>query len=380
MNTGTQPEAVERILFVSSTAIGGSGRSQRELDAHLRTHGVRTLMLVDDGEGGRIQRFLHEQLWDVSVRFHDRGVLGSASERLRSLPGRHARHDDSRAGDVRVSLAPENAFTELVVDFKPQVVVGSSIARPSWRTIRQACAELQIPSVLYLREAEALGHLDHRPPHELVLANSRTLQRAARVRNTKALYIPSVTDTSATTCVTSRDAIMLINPIESHGLDLIPELASTFPTTPFILQESWPLTAPQRRAVDSVLAGNPNVTFRPITEPASIFRDTGLLLVPHQIDNRPRVVLEAQANGIPVIATDQPGLVEAVGPGGVCLSSDASMIEWTDTIDAIWSNPARYTELERAAREHAERPEVRPATVVQAFLGALEVVHNKVRL
>lgn len=373
-------EGVERILFVSSTAIGGSGRSQRELDAQLRHHGVQTLMLVDDGRGGRVQRFLHEQLWDASVRFHDTTVLGSASERLRSLPGRHARHDDSRAGDVRVSMAPENALPELVMDFKPDVVVGSSIGRPSWRAIRRTCTEFQIPAVLYLREAESLGHLEVAPAHELVIANSRTLQRAAKVRSTDALYIPSVTDTTSTRCITSRDAIMLVNPIESHGLELVPDLASTFPTTPFILQQSWPLSGAQRQAIDTVLRGSQNVTFRSITEPASVYRDIGLLLAPHKIDNRPRVVLEAQANGIPVIATDQPGLVEAVGPGGLCLPRDAGSIQWTDAIAEIWTNPTRYREVERAARDHAARPEVDPAIVATAFVGALEVLHNKVRL
>jgi glycosyltransferase involved in cell wall biosynthesis len=371
---------VKRILFVSSTAIGGSGRSQRELSAQLRNHGLQTLMLVDDGRGGRVQRFLHEQLWDASIRFHDTTVLGSASQRLRSLPGRHARQDESRAGDVRISMAPENAFPELAMDFKPDVVVGSSIDRPAWRAVRRTCADLQIPAVLYLREAEALGHLEAPPHHELVIANSRTLQRAAKVRGTNALFIPSVTDTSSTRCVTSRDAIMLINPIETHGLKLIPELASTFPTTPFILQQSWPLTGAQRDAVDTVLRGNPNVTFRSIAEPAAIYRDIGLLLAPHQIDNRPRVVLEAQANGIPVIATNQPGLVEAVGPGGVCLPRNANSIQWTDAIAEIWTNPARYRELEGAARNHATRPEVDPGTVAAAFVGALEMLHNKVRL
>ena len=110
-----------------------------------------------------------------------------------------------------------------------------------------------------------------------------------------------------------------------------------------------------------------------------MFRDVGLLLAPHQIDNRPRTVLEAQVNGIPVIATAQPGLVEAVGPGGICVPIDGDATAWRDAMSSIWCDPTRYGRLEREARRHAERDEVNPVHVTDDFIrlveGVSEVIH-----
>ena len=64
-----------RLLFVSSTTTGGSGRSQRELASALRATGAETMMLVDNGQGHSVSRFLHEQLWDASVRFTETPVI-----------------------------------------------------------------------------------------------------------------------------------------------------------------------------------------------------------------------------------------------------------------------------------------------------------------
>lgn len=369
-----------RILFVSSTTIGGSGRSQRELDRAVRAAGAETMMLVDDGEGHSVSRFLHEQLWDASVRFTETPVISSSARWLRSLPGRNARPVDASEGDVLVTHAPENAFPDLAVDFEPDVVVGSSIAGPTWRAIRETCRELGVPTVLYLREETALRHLHPGyGDHDLILANSRTLVDKARGRGAHAHFVPSVIDLTNARCTPSRDVIMLVNPRESHGVDLVPELARTFPTSPFVLQESWPLDEEERAVVDSLLEAHPNVEFRPYDpEPASMFADVGLLLAPHRIDNRPRTVLEAQVNGIPVIASSLPGLVEAVGPGGVCLSTDRPVL-WTDAIAEIWTNPTRYRQLEDAARGHAGRDEVDPDRIIARFLELIDDVIGRYR-
>ena len=77
----------------------------------------------------------------------------------------------------------------------------------------------------------------------------------------------------------------------------------------------------------------PNVGFRPrTTDLGIIYRDARVLFVPHRVDNRPRVVVEAQANGIPVVASRYPGLVEAAGPGGVFVDPDAPEEAWIDAV------------------------------------------------
>jgi glycosyltransferase involved in cell wall biosynthesis len=92
-----------------------------------------------------------------------------------------------------------------------------------------------------------------------------------------------------------------------------------------------------------------------------------VLLTPHQVDNRPRTVLEAQANGLPVVASDLPGLREAVGDGGTLVVADAGPDEWVRAVGALWDDESHWMALSDRARMHAGRPEVRPAAVAAHF-------------
>jgi glycosyltransferase involved in cell wall biosynthesis len=362
-----------RVLFVSSTTSGGSGRSQRELIAALRARGLETMMLADNAVGSTITRFLHEQLWDASVRFQNTPILHGSTSWLRSIPGRTPVRT---GGDVLLSPAPENAFPDLAIDFRPDVVIGSSIARPSWRAIRETCADLGLPSVLYLREHAALGHLDaNNKSHCAVLANSKTLLNGAASLGVRAEFVPSLVSIESAKTVSTRERIVLVNPRRAHGVDIIEDLAETFRTIEFVLQESWTLDAAERSHVDDILARHPNVTFRQrTTQPAEVFRDAAIVLAPHTMDNRPRTILEALSNGIPVIANDLPGLVESVGPGGIIASSPS---EWRAAVSSLWQDPTHYRTIENRARTYASRPEVQPESVVERFISIMEGIISK---
>ena len=356
-----------RVLFVSSITSGGSGKSQRSLDDALRSRGVETMMLVDNAVGATVTRFLHEQLWDASVRFERRRILGESASWLRSLPGRTPHRE---SGHVLVSPAPENAFPDIALSFRPDVVVGSSIARPAWRQIRETCASLGLPAVLYLREETALAHLAT-GDHAAVIANSKTLTAGAAEHGVQAALIPSIIDLEDSRIESTRERILLVNPRKEHGVDIIEDLAQTFRTIEFVLQESWKLTPSEQRHVDGILRRHPNVCFRKrTTSPAEVFRDAAIVLAPHQIDNRPRTILEALGNGIPVIASDLPGLVESVGSGGI-IASHAS--DWTNAITTLWQDPVVYRDYEQRAVAFSERSEVQTDQILDSFI---DLIHE----
>lgn len=356
-----------RILFVSSTTEGGSGRSQRELDAALNERGVETLLLADGGSGHQIARLILDQLWDASVRFEETPGLRGPTAWLRSLPGRRATEVDDHAV---ITIAPENALPSVARGFRPDVVVGSSISRPSWREIRRSCAEIGVPAILYLREENALRHLSiDQGHHDAVLANSRTLVRSAKMLGTHAGFVPSVVDLSKSRVATTRERVLLVNPRPEHGVAIVDDLAGQFPTIEFVLQESWALTRDERAIVDGILERRPNVIFRERTDsPAHVFRDAAILLAPHQIDNRPRTILEALANGIPVMCSNLPGLVESTGPGGLVIDRSQGEAGWSGALERLWQQPAVYRDLQKRALDHANRPEVQTPAVVDAFL------------
>ena len=157
--------------------------------------------------------------------------------------------------------------------------------------------------------------------------------------------------------------------VANVNLDMVGPMAAALPHVPLVLQESWSLSADQQAEIDRLVRTHSNVTFRAFEpRPGMIFRDAGVLLAPHRLDNRPRTVLEAQANGVPVIASDHPGLQEAVGDGGALVDREAGPDAWVRALGDLWDDPDRRMTLGDRARMHAARPEIRPETVAARFM------------
>ena len=110
----------------------------------------------------------------------------------------------------------------------------------------------------------------------------------------------------------------------------------------------------------SRLTALPHVTFcRRALDLRPVYGRTVLLLAP---SNHPeafdRVVVEAQASGIPCVARDVGGLGEAVGAGGVLMPASASAAEWADAVEAVLSDGSRLAALSAAATANVARPEL----------------------
>ena len=370
---GTAPAAgplapvAQRVLFVSSVTEGGSGRSQRELAAALLEHGREVRLLVDGGDRARPQRRLLEELTDASVRF-DGTTKGRSFDRARRRVGARTATREIDGLLHETSIAPENAFEGVVRSWHPDVVVVSSISRVTWRFIRSVSRHRRIPTALYLREAVAIGHLTAGLGPDLLLANSGTLVDDATRLGWRAELVPSVVRIPPMDLPPTDAVLLLVNPLASHGIHVVGPLAASRPDIPIVLQESWSLSTRDRFEIDRLVRNHPNVTFRAFDpRPGVIFRDARALLAPHQVDNRPRTVLEAQANGVAVVASDYPGLVEAVGEGGLMVSPEAGPEAWLQAVSDVWDDADLRMNLSDRARIHAGRPEVRPGRVAQRF-------------
>lgn len=352
-----------RILFVSSTIAGGSGRSQRALALALRERGHEVAFLVDDERPATFTRWIGEHLADAATRFADNTCL----QRIAARVGSRLDRFEHEGIEMWATPFPENGFAEAVRRFEPDVIIGNSMVRYSWRTIRGACHDLDLPAMLYIRGSASLGGLDTLPdPGEVVLANARSLVESVEDAGHECTFIPSVVDTSPTRVDSTRQVALLINPIESHGIDRLWEIAEALPEIEFVLQESWELDNSQLSAIVCRLEELSNVNLRRRTPPGpELYRDARVLLAPHRIDNRPRVIVEAQTNGIPSLVSDHGGLREALGSGGAVLADDAS--EWIDAVRCAFEDDARYLEWSAGASKAAVRDELDPTTIVQTF-------------
>lgn len=360
---------VKVLLINGSFPTGGSALSSHAFARALVVagHDVITLMRSFDHPW---RDAVHEQLVDASVQAPS--VVSAAIDSVDRLLGRRARIVGGHGYPVWSSPFPEHVLPRLLRHFEPAIVVGSSIDRVSWRRCAALARRAGVKTALHLREASATGHLtvSNEIP-DLLLANAEGLVAAAAETGHTAYLVPSVVELDRCTVVSRRRVVLLVNPLPECGLDLALRLAAQRPDVAFVLQESRPLGTGVA-ALEARTSALANVEVRRRRPATTLYDDARVLLAPHQTVNRPRVVLEAQHNGIPVVATDLGGLREAVGDGGVLVPLDAPDDRWLEALDRAWTDPGGA--LQASARAHASRAEVQPAAVVTAFESALATI------
>lgn len=106
------------------------------------------------------------------------------------------------------------------------------------------------------------------------------------------------------------------------------------------------------------LAASGDVAFLGQLDPAALARErrgAGVLLAPSRSDDAcPMSVLEAMADGVPVLGSERGGLPELVGEGALPIEVSA----WAEALSALWSDPGLRTAagevaLARARARHA---------------------------
>jgi glycosyltransferase involved in cell wall biosynthesis len=121
-----------------------------------------------------------------------------------------------------------------------------------------------------------------------------------------------------------------------------------------------------------VLAAGGDVRFLGQLDAAPLARErrgAAVLLAPSRSDDScPMSVVEALADGVPVLGSDRGGLPELVGPDGVVAVDDAGA--WAAALRAFWVDPARRAAagnaaLDRARARHA--PQVYYEGLVRAY-------------
>jgi glycosyltransferase involved in cell wall biosynthesis len=148
------------------------------------------------------------------------------------------------------------------------------------------------------------------------------------------------------------------------------EVARRLPHRRFLFVQGAPLTRRDRAALQARVAKHPNVRFEPpARDMRSIYSRTSILLVPSVVEETfGRVVLEAQASGIPAVARAIGGLPEAVGAGGILIPREASADDWAASVEGIVDDASLTGRLSRAALANAARPEFSLEHNVARFL------------
>lgn len=355
-----------RILFVSGTAVGGSASSTRELATALAARGHAVGVLARVATAPR-RWMLQHRLVNAAVRTEGTPLAGLCTAAAGRI-GRRAEPVRDEPFREWSTILVENSLGSVVDRFRPEVVVASSIGRMAWRSVRRDLAARGIPSVLYLREESAIAHLgDAGGVPDLLLANAHVHEAAARAAGYPAEVVPSVVDLERARVESTREVVLFVNPVEVSGREVAVGVARACPDLRFAFAESWPLSVEERAWLERACAATPNIERRArVDDLGRLYGDARVLLAPYRTNGRPRVVLEAQVNGIPVLATDLPALREAVGPGGDTVPAEAGAGEWAARLRGMLE-PERYAVLVDAARAHAARDEVDTEAIVTRF-------------
>lgn len=334
--------------------------------SQLVSRGHEVLFLVDDKRQAPVTRWLYGHLSDLSVRVAGT-VAAPAVGWVRDGLGRSVTRDEHSGITHLVSVLPQNMLRRTIGLFRPDVVVVNSIERWAWRLVHTICQQMGVRDILYVREEDSLRHLDTEAVPDVLVANTPSLAQSLRAKGFRCSFIPSVVDTSVTHTSTTRIVALAINPIPTKGGDIVWRVARELPDIPFVMQESWPLKGDDLARVEAEAGALSNVEFRRSVPPGpSLYKDARVLLVPYRVDSRPRVILEAQANGIPVIAGDTPALAGAVGAGGLLVPLE-DVGAWVEAIRSVWADEALYGTLVEEASAHSRRLEVDPSAVAVQF-------------
>jgi glycosyltransferase involved in cell wall biosynthesis len=199
-----------------------------------------------------------------------------------------------------------------------------------------------------LREAASLGAT-------FVACSPFVAARAKESAGVDATVIyPAVDPEQYVTARPSPEFVTMINPNVQKGFETFLEFAALLPDVKFLLVEGWPLGPKRLEEKRRQLVGLDNVEFiRAVADIREVFRRTKLLVVPSIWEEAfCRVVLEAHASGIPVIASRRGGLADF--PEGVVFVDDyRSPEKWREVITELLSAPERMAELSKAALRNA---------------------------
>lgn len=354
--------SVASITFACGAPVGGAVASTAALaeQAVRAGHSVRLIVAAGDAYA-RLPRLTAAL---VRAQRASRGVGAAAWHIHDVLSASTAGADDGsiieRASDVPAAVGRLHEPGALLVI--------NSVRRLDLGRLLEVARRSGSHTVWYLREAASLVTLaSGEADVDTLIANSRPLAAQARdIAGRPCAYVPSVISREGLVEPESRDVLLAINPIASHGLDNLLALARTVPDRRFVLQESWPLEAGALHALREAIADLHNVELRRHAVRSELFRDAWALLLPHSGQElgaaRPRVALEAQLLGIPILAHDISGLAAAAASQELLVPDAAPPEVWAEAISRLARD---YEHFSHAARTFADR-EMPSAEVVWA--------------
>jgi glycosyltransferase involved in cell wall biosynthesis len=231
------------------------------------------------------------------------------------------------------------------------------------------------PTAVYLHNVETHqlgGHLVAHP-QLLFLANSHfTAQRWQALSGIHCTVVPPLVLPERYFVPERGEQVLFVNPTQIKGVEIMFALAAACPDIPFLVAESWHLNPTWRSYCQERARKLANIEWMPPTrDMRALYARTRTLLMPSLWEESyGRTAVEAQINGIPVVASNRGALPEVVGAGGLLVDAHAPLADWVQALRQAYLPSPAYDALSEQARLQAYRTAAAPA-MLNRFVSAL---------
>ncbi len=245
-----------------------------------------------------------------------------------------------------------------------------------------------VRSVLFAASSSIARRSDFQHVNRIVAVSKALARKLAPIAGQPVLALaPFVRTADAVPQSRTPDYITFINPSLNKGLKLVAALAveSQRLKKPykFLFVESRGTTA-SAKAECPELAGCKNVSYaQNVASVAAIYAQTRILLFPSLVfETAGRIAIEANANGIPVLASNVGGIAETLDGAGYLFDPPAAMAEdwntpppaeylaqWLTVLDRLHADSAEAAAAVKRAEAAAARYDL--AKLTRRFLEVL---------
>ena len=320
---------------------------------------------------GGLQTTTHDLCLAMAIAGAEPAVLCGLDEHAAAGASDVARGDQALGYLCMRSTSPEKALPLVAAAWNPSViVVQSGMALSS-----MVLASLQTgrATAVYLHNVEVhqLRGMLMPDPSLLYFANSSfTAQRWQALCGLRCEVVPPVVRADAYIAGVTGSRVLFVNPTPIKGVELMFALAAQCPDIAFLVLESWNLEPNWRQLCRYRAQALGNVEWLPPTDDMrAVYSQARLLLMPSVWEESfGRTVVEAQLNGLPVLASRRGALPENVGAGGLTLDPHEPVQAWAAALRKLL---AGYDEFSAAARAQALRHAAATPLIVANVLSRL---------
>lgn len=298
---------------------------------------------------GGLQTSTHDLCLAIAMAGGEAAVLcGRPADQTSCGPS--ARSDNALGYLCIQATSPCDALPLVAASWQPDAIVvqsGNALAR-----MVLASLDTGRPTAVYLHNVEIhqVGRALIADPLLLYLANSQfTAQRWRALCGLHCEVIPPVVQAGHYLSHDSGNEVLFVNPVPIKGVELMFALAARCPDIGFLVVESWNIEPTWRDWCRQRAQQLGNITWmEPVDDMRPVYGRSRLLLMPSVWEESfGRTAIEAQLNGLPVLASDRGALPEVVGAAGLVLNPHAPIDHWIAALRHLLAEQAQFGAVAR---------------------------------